>query len=126
MSINRLALCIACMIPLSVSAQVPLLQYVNPLQGTDSRPSLSHGGTLPLVGSPWPMVQWSPQTETGDFWEGGGWWFQSTAPAINGFRATRQPSPWMGDYGQFSLMPSTGDLRVARKDRESPYDIKAS
>lgn len=111
--------------PLSLRAE-PLLQYVNTLQGTDSNPGLSHGGTLPLVGAPWPMLQWAPQTEAGDFWEGGGWWFQSTAPEINGFRATRQPSPWIGDYGQFSVMPATGELHVARKDRKSPYDINAS
>ena len=81
---------------------------------------------MPLVGSPWPMLQWSPQTESSDFWEGGGWWFQSTAPAINGFRATRQPSPWMGDYGQLSLMPENGNLHLSKKDRESAYDINAS
>jgi predicted alpha-1,2-mannosidase len=112
--------------PLSLRAQTPLLQYVNTLQGTDSNPGLSHGGTLPMVGSPWPMLQWSPQTETSDFWEGGGWWFQSTGAAINGFRATRQPSPWMGDYGQFSLMPATGGLHISKKDRESAYDINSS
>jgi predicted alpha-1,2-mannosidase len=114
------------LLPIPLLAQTSLLQYTNTLQGTDSNAGFSHGGTLPLVGSPWPMLQWSPQTESNDFWEGGGWWFQSTGKAINGFRATRQPSPWMGDYGQFSLMPETGDLKIAKNERESPYDINAS
>ena len=110
----------------TLHAQNSPLKYVNTLQGTESSFSYSHGGTLPMVGSPWPMLQWSPQTETGDFWEGGGWWFQSTAKSINGFRATRQPSPWMGDYGEFALMPATGDLAVTRQDRQSEYDINDS
>ncbi len=124
--IYRLAFFVLCLLPLSVHADTSYLQYVNTLQGTNSNPGLSHGGTLPMVGSPWPMLQWSVQTESSDFWEGGGWWFQSTGKAINGFRATRQPSPWMGDYGQFSLMPETGELHVVKKDRESTYDINAS
>ena len=125
--INTLAVGLMILLfPLSLRAQTSLLQYVNTLQGTDSNPGFSHGGTLPMVGAPWPMLQWAPQTETSDFWEGGGWWFQSTAPAINGLRATRQSSPWMGDYGQFSLMPQTGDLHVSKQDRQSPYDINAS
>ena len=40
---------------------------------------------------------------------GGGFEYQVQARAA-GMRATRQPSPWMGDYGQFLLMPQTGPL----------------
>jgi predicted alpha-1,2-mannosidase len=124
--INPIALLIVLLIPTTLHAESSLLQYVNTLQGTNSNAGFSHGGTLPMVGAPWPMLQWSPQSESSDFWEGGGWWFQSTANVINGFRATRQPSPWMGDYGQFSLMPATGELKISKKDRESQYDLTAS
>jgi predicted alpha-1,2-mannosidase len=121
----RLSFLILCIMSNTLQAS-SLLQYVNTLQGTDSRFTYSHGATLPLVGAPWPMLQWSPQTENSDEWEGGGWWFQSTVPSVNGFRATRQPSPWMGDYGEFSLMPTSGDLTVTKRDRSSGYDINAS
>jgi putative alpha-1,2-mannosidase len=82
---------------------------------------LSHGSTLPLVATPWGMTNWAPQTNGG--W---GWWFQYAAKQVRGIRATRQPSPWMGDYGQFMLMPQTGPVVVGREERRSPYDRDAS
>ncbi|MDB5328611.1 MAG: Alpha,2-mannosidase, partial [Phycisphaerales bacterium] len=105
-----------------------LLDWVNPLQGTDSNIDMSHGGTLPLVAPPWPMTHWSPQTNTGmrSFFDTGGWWFQSTGKEICGFRATHQPSPWMGDYGQFMVMPQTGELKADLGGRASEYDQASS
>src|SRR5271154_1051151 len=70
-----------------------LLDYINILQGTDSSYELSHGNTLPLVGVPWGMIDWS--IENGK----GAWYFHPNG-RIDGFRATHQPSPWIGDYGQ--------------------------
>lgn len=97
-----------------------MLNLVNTLQGTDSTFSLSCGNTLPLVAMPWGMTNWSSQTS------GDGWWFQYNAKDIRGIRATRQPSPWMGDYGQFLLMPQTGPLVTGPKARQSPYSRQAS
>jgi len=96
-----------------------LLDEVNSLQGTDSVGSFSHGNTLPLVGRPWGMTDWSPQTA------GGQWFFTYRGKKIEGIRATHQPSPWMGDYGQFLLMPQTGKLAVTAGGRASPYDVDA-
>jgi putative alpha-1,2-mannosidase len=89
-----------------------LLDYVNILQGTDSKGDLSHGNTLPLVGAPWGMIDWS--MENGE----GSWYFQPNG-TIDGFRATHQPSPWISDYGQFVLMPQGGELQMEAKARRS-------
>jgi len=107
---------------LAVQAQVRaggLLDYVNILQGTDSQPDLSHGNTLPLVGVPWGMIDWS--IENGD----GSWFFHPNG-TIDGIRATHQPSPWISDYGQFVLLPQTGDLRMEAKARKTTYDTATS
>ena len=103
-----------------LAAQTParavgLLDYVNILQGTDSQVDLSHGNTLPLVGAPWGMIDWS--LENGD----GSWYFRPNG-TIDGFRATHQPSPWISDYGQFVLMPQRGELQLDAKARRSTYD----
>lgn len=98
-------------------AEQRLLDYVNTLQGTDSKYDLSHGNTLPLTGAPWGMTDWSPQTGMDP------WFFQYSALKIEGFRATRQPSPWIGDYGQFVLMPTTGSLEVTPTARASEYVV---
>ena len=75
--------------------------YVNPLMGTQSTYELSAGNTYPAIARPWGMNFWSPQTgKMGD-----GWMYQYTATKIRGFKQTHQPSPWINDYGQFSIMP---------------------
>jgi predicted alpha-1,2-mannosidase len=94
---------------------VPLVEYVNILQGTDSGPHFSHGNTLPLVGLPWGMVDWSMQNGVT------GWFFHPNG-TINGFRATHEPSPWMGDWGQFALMPQAGDLQMDAHARTVDYN----
>ena len=77
------------------------VDFVNPLMGTDSKPSLSNGNTYPCIGMPWGMNYWTPQTgKMGD-----GWQYSYSADKIVGFKQTHQPSPWMNDYGQFSIMP---------------------
>ncbi len=74
-----------------------LVDWVNPLMGTDSKPSLSNGNTYPAIGVPWGMNIWSPQTgKMGD-----GWMYSYSADKMRGFKQTHQPSPWMNDYGQF-------------------------
>ncbi len=96
-----------------------LLDYVNILQGTDSSYQLSHGNTLPLVGVPWGMVDWSMENDKDT-------WFFHPNGKMDGFRATHQPSPWIGDYGQFVLIPQTGDLELDAKARMSEYDTGTS
>ncbi|HTN22294.1 MAG TPA: GH92 family glycosyl hydrolase [Pelobium sp.] len=96
------------------------VEWVNPLMGTESKPSLSNGNTYPAVGVPWGMNLWSAQTGT----MGDGWMYTYTADRIRGFKQTHQPSPWMNDYGQFSIMPVTGELKFNQNDRASWFSHK--
>jgi predicted alpha-1,2-mannosidase len=93
--------------------------YVSTLQGTDSTPGLSHGNTLPLVGMPWGMVDWSLENGTG------GWYFRPTG-RFDGFRATHQPSPWLGDYGAFVIMPQVDARRLDAEGRTTAYDAASA
>ncbi|HEX8609640.1 MAG TPA: GH92 family glycosyl hydrolase [Pedobacter sp.] len=96
-------------------------EWINPLMGTLSKPSLSNGNTYPSIAVPWGMNFWTPQTgKMGD-----GWAYTYDADKIRGFKQTHQPSPWMNDYGQFSVMPVTGKKRFLQDDRASWYSHKA-
>ncbi|MET0243715.1 MAG: GH92 family glycosyl hydrolase, partial [Flavitalea sp.] len=97
------------------------VEWVNPLMGTDSKGSLSNGNTYPAIAVPWGMNFWIPQTgKMGD-----GWAYTYASDKIRGFKQTHQPSPWMNDYGQFSIMPVTGALRFKQDDRASWFSHKA-
>ena len=97
------------------------VEWINPLMGTDSKPSLSNGNTYPAVCVPWGMNFWTPQTGP----MGNGWQYQYTADKIRGLKQTHQPSPWMNDYGQFSIMPVTGKLKFRQDDRASWFSHKS-
>lgn len=97
------------------------VEWVNPLMGTASKPSLSNGNTYPAIGVPWGMNLWSPQTGN----MGDGWMYRYDADKIKGFKQTHQPSPWMNDYGQFAIMPLTGKARFTQDDRASWFSHKA-
>ncbi len=97
------------------------VEWVNPLMGTDSKPSLSNGNTYPAICVPWGMNFWTPQTGN----MGNGWAYTYAADKIRGFKQTHQPSPWMNDYGQFSIMPVTGRMRFREADRASWFSHKA-
>lgn len=97
------------------------VDYVNPLMGTDSKFSLSNGNTYPAIAFPWGMNFWMPQTgKMGD-----GWAYVYDADKIRGFKQTHQPSPWINDYGQFSIMPMTKGLKVNQDERASWFSHKA-
>lgn len=97
------------------------VDYVNPIMGTQSVHSLSNGNTYPAIARPWGMNFWTPQTgKMGD-----GWCYTYTAEKIRGFKQTHQPSPWMNDYGQFSIMPVTGKLVFTEDDRASWFSHKS-
>jgi putative alpha-1,2-mannosidase len=75
------------------------VEWVNPLVGTDSDYGISNGNTYPAIAMPWGMNFWTPQTgKMGD-----GWAYTYKSNRIKGFKQTHQPSPWMNDYGQFSI-----------------------
>ncbi|HVX42528.1 MAG TPA: GH92 family glycosyl hydrolase [Mycobacteriales bacterium] len=94
------------------------LRYVNPLQGTDSTFEFSNGNTLPLVARPFGMASWTPQTTA----EGERWFFHPSHRRCYGLRLTHQPSPWISDYGRFTLMPTTERLRVSPVAASSSFD----
>ncbi|MBQ2965935.1 MAG: GH92 family glycosyl hydrolase [Bacteroidales bacterium] len=106
---------------LSVFAAEDPVDYVNPLMGTDSKFALSNGNTYPAIAMPWGMNFWTPQTgEMGD-----GWAYTYDSDKIRGFKQTHQPSPWINDYGQFSLMPVTGRMEIDQNRRASWFSHKA-
>ena len=90
-------------------------EYVSTLVGTQSDYTLSAGNTYPAVALPWGMNFWTPQTgEMGD-----GWAYTYGAHTIRGLKQTHQPSPWINDYGQFSLMPVRGHDKLDEESRQS-------
>ena len=97
------------------------VEYINPLMGTMSKPELSNGNTYPAIALPWGMNTWTAQTgKMGD-----GWQYTYDAYKIRGFKQTHQPSPWMNDYGQFSILPETGKVKLDENDRASWFSHKA-
>lgn len=107
----------------SVSAQKTTepIDYVSTLTGTLSKFELSTGNTYPAIALPWGMNFWVPQTGN----MGDGWTYTYTADKIRGFKQTHQPSPWMNDYGQFSIMPVTGNLTFDQDRRASWFSHKS-
>ena len=94
------------------------VKYVNPLIGTDTSFELSNGNTYPAIARPWGMNFWTPQTgKMGD-----GWVYTYKSNQLVGFKQTHQPSPWINDYGAFSLMPSVGKLLVLENERKLKFD----
>ncbi|HWD37936.1 MAG TPA: GH92 family glycosyl hydrolase [Fimbriimonas sp.] len=97
-----------------------LLDLVDPLIGTDSHYGFSTGNCLPLAQMPFGMTAWSPQTGEG------GWFFDRRARKLQGIRAARQPSPWIGDYGHFNVMAQTGQLMTSPGNRASAFRLDKS
>lgn len=97
------------------------VDYVNPLTGTLSSHDLSTGNLYPVVGVPWGMNYWTPQTGS----MGNGWIYVYTQNKIKGFKQTHQPSPWINDYGEFSLMPTTGKPLFGEEERASWFSHMA-
>ncbi|MFD2743758.1 MULTISPECIES: GH92 family glycosyl hydrolase [Sphingobacterium] len=96
-------------------------EWVNTLMGTDSKVSMSNGNTYPAIAVPWGMNFWSPQTgKMGD-----GWMYTYASDKLRGFKQTHQPSPWMNDYGQFSIMPGSGTPEIDQNKRASWFSHKS-
>lgn len=94
--------------------------YVNPLMGTLSEIQLSTGNTYPAIARPWGMNFWMPQTGK----MGNGWAYVYDHYRLRGFKQTHQPSPWINDYGQFSIMPVVGN-KITEEERASWFSHKA-
>ena len=102
-------------------AQSQPVDYVSTLVGTQSTFQLSTGNTYPATAMPWGMNFWTPQTgKMGD-----GWTYGYQANKIRGLKQTHQPSPWINDYGQFAIMPTTGKPIFDEEGRASWFSHKA-
>ncbi len=97
------------------------VDYVSTLVGTESKFELSTGNNYPAVAMPWGMNFWIPQTGK----MGNGWAYVYSADKIRGFKQTHQPSPWINDYGQFSILPITGKPEFDQDKRASWFSHKA-
>ncbi len=102
-----------------LKAEQPV-DYVSTLVGTMSRHDFSTGNTYPAAARPWGMNFWTPQTGE----NGNGWTYVYTDSRIRGFKQTHQPSPWINDYGQFSIMPVTTGKVFDQNGRASWFSHK--
>jgi predicted alpha-1,2-mannosidase len=109
---------------LSAKAQ-DLVQYVQPLAGTAASTTtgaLKHGNgtelnanTIPAVGLPFGMTQYSPQTRQSETKCQPPYFYKDNV--LTGFRGTH----WLSgsctqDYGSFTIMPLMGSLKTTVKD----------
>ncbi|WP_300699215.1 GH92 family glycosyl hydrolase [Bacteroides sp.] len=121
---KRLAFLVTCVLSawtMTANAVTEPVDYVNPLVGSQSKHSLSTGNTYPAIALPWGMNFWTAQTGV----MGDGWAYTYDADKIRGFKQTHQPSPWINDYGQFSIMPVTGKAVFNQDERASWFSHKA-
>jgi putative alpha-1,2-mannosidase len=105
----------------SVTAQ-DLIQYVQPLSGTAASATVSaikhskagnegNANTIPSVGLPFAMTQWTPQTRTTEKKCLPPYYYKDSL--LSGFRGTH----WLSgsctqDYGSFTIMPIAGKLKT--------------
>ncbi|MET3115553.1 putative alpha-1,2-mannosidase [Pedobacter sp. CG_S7] len=113
-----------------VNAQ-DLLRYVQPMSGTapsTTGAALKHSeagseknaNTIPAVGLPFSMTQWTPQTQTTENKCVPPYFYKDSL--LSGFRGTH----WLSgsctqDYGSFTIMPVSGKLKTAVKDYATPF-----
>ncbi|MDO9634501.1 MAG: GH92 family glycosyl hydrolase [Paludibacter sp.] len=102
-----------CSILILSANAIESVDLVNPLQGTDSSFEISTGNTYPAVAVPWGTNFWTPQTGV----NGNGWQYVYNDSIIRGFKQTHQPSPWINDYGCFSVFPTNNKKVFASKQR---------
>ena len=88
-------------------------------EGPGDSIKISHGTTLPLVGSPWGFTDGSVQTTGGVTQRK---FFDPNTDDFAGIRATHQPSFWIADHGQMLILPQVGPLLLDEKNRLTTYD----
>ncbi|WP_307812369.1 GH92 family glycosyl hydrolase [Phycicoccus sp. CSK15P-2] len=95
--------------PTAVDAS-DLTGFVDVRRGTNSSSSFSRGNNLPISALPNGFTFLTPVTNaTSQSWE---YSWQSAnndanLPVLEGLAVSHEPSPWMGDRNQLSVMPST-------------------
>ncbi|MFC7529848.1 GH92 family glycosyl hydrolase [Actinoplanes sp. GCM10030250] len=103
-----------------------LTNYVDTRRGTNSSGSFSRGNNLPITALPNGFNFLTPVTNaTSNSWE---YEYQrannaANLPMLQGLAISHQPSPWMGDRNQMSIMPvpEGGSLTGQPRDRALAY-----
>ena len=110
----------ACKSYLDGSRKGPV-ESVNPLIGTESKraDAANAAGMQPFVGVPFGMWQWTAMTQLSEL---GKVSYDDSCKRFLGFIGTRQPAPWMGEYGQISLMPQVGEVDCDYQTRGVEFD----
>lgn len=114
----------------NIASSQNLIQYVQPLSGTASATTpaaLKHSegteknaNTIPAVGLPFSMTQWTAQTRLTENKCVPPYFYKDTM--LNGFRATHWLSgSCVQDYGSFTIMPVTGKLKTVVTDYAVPF-----
>ncbi|MCQ2424715.1 MAG: GH92 family glycosyl hydrolase [Lachnospiraceae bacterium] len=96
------------------------LNYVHVTQGTNSVPEFSHGNILPLTSVPFGMANFAIETRRASLF------FNPNDTFTTGIRLTHMPSPWINDYGTFTVSAATGDANGAAIDgrQRSAYTLR--
>lgn len=95
-----------------------LVNYVNTLQGTNSKHELTRGNTYPTTALPFGMHTWTPQTGK----NGDGWKYQYFKKKLRGFQQAHQCSSWTRDYAVFSFFPTLDSLVVDEEKRATGFN----
>ncbi|WP_430501444.1 GH92 family glycosyl hydrolase [Micromonospora trifolii] len=88
-----------------------LTNYVDTRRGTNSTGGFSRGNNLPITAVPNGFNFFTPVTDaTSDSWEYEYHRINNEAnlPMLQGLAISHEPSPWMGDRNQMSVMPVVG------------------
>lgn len=79
------------------------LNYVNPLMGTNSVKTYSNGNLSPIIALPFGTNHFTLETRAdSDFL-----FFNPSDHHTTGVRLTHQLSPWLGDYGVITILPTS-------------------
>ncbi len=109
-----------------------LIDYVQPLSGTAPSTTVSakkhseagtkesNANTIPAVGIPFGMTQWTPQTRTTEVKCQPPYYYTDTV--LSGVRGTHWISgSCMQDYGSVTIMPVVGKLKTTVDDYAVPF-----
>ncbi|EHI70440.1 glycosyl hydrolase, family 92 domain protein [Streptococcus ictaluri 707-05] len=82
------------------------LDFIDTRFGTANQYSFSKGNCLPLTGVPFGMNFLAIENNQSR----GAWWFHPDDHTFSGIHLTHQPSPWIGDFSTFSMLPVSGPV----------------
>jgi putative alpha-1,2-mannosidase len=100
--------------------------FVLTTRGTNSSGAFSRGNNFPATATPHGFNFWTPLTNAGST----SWLYEyahannaDNKPTLQGFAASHEPSPWMGDRQTFQVMPSAaaGVPDASRTARALPF-----